>query len=383
MAKGAYTGVGGVARRVKSVYVGVGAVARRVKKGYIGVGGLARLFLSRGVEYHGKISSLSQARASLAATVGSYALFGGGRLASNDFTAAVDSYNTSLTKGTPASLGAARGGISAASNGSYALFAGGVNSDLVEGYNGSLVKTTAARLNTSLTRDMAGAGVGGYAFFAGGIGGGPDGTATTCHVYDSALTKRSSLSLGGDRGRFSATTASVGSYALVAGGVPNYTVGHKVNFVDAFSSSLVRTGAAALSEACAGHAGARAGNYALFVGGEKHRPALGDPVVMLNTVNCYSASLAKTTGTVLSRARCSFHGTTLDNHALFAGGFYPNSSTNAVDIYDQNLVRSTAALAESRDSAPMATVGQYAIAAGGYRESGPMTYLATVEAFSC
>lgn len=48
MAKGAYSGVGGVARKVKTPYVGVANVARKVKNGYVGVGGVARQFYSGG-----------------------------------------------------------------------------------------------------------------------------------------------------------------------------------------------------------------------------------------------------------------------------------------------------------------------------------------------
>jgi len=43
MARGAYIGVGGTARKIKRIYVGVGGVARRVAAAYIGVGGVARL----------------------------------------------------------------------------------------------------------------------------------------------------------------------------------------------------------------------------------------------------------------------------------------------------------------------------------------------------
>lgn len=42
MAKGAYIGVNGVARKNKGGYVGVNSVARKIKKGYIGVNGVAR-----------------------------------------------------------------------------------------------------------------------------------------------------------------------------------------------------------------------------------------------------------------------------------------------------------------------------------------------------
>ena len=42
MAKGAYIGVAGKARKVKKMYIGVNNVARKVKKGYIGINGVAR-----------------------------------------------------------------------------------------------------------------------------------------------------------------------------------------------------------------------------------------------------------------------------------------------------------------------------------------------------
>lgn len=44
MAKNAYIGVSGVARKVKSKYIGVSGVARKITKGYMGVGGVARQF---------------------------------------------------------------------------------------------------------------------------------------------------------------------------------------------------------------------------------------------------------------------------------------------------------------------------------------------------
>ena len=44
MARGAYIGVGGTAKKIKKIYFGVGGVAKKVKKAYIGVGGVAKLF---------------------------------------------------------------------------------------------------------------------------------------------------------------------------------------------------------------------------------------------------------------------------------------------------------------------------------------------------
>lgn len=46
MAKDAYIGVNGVARKIKTPYIGVSGVARKVKNGYVGVSGVARQFMS-------------------------------------------------------------------------------------------------------------------------------------------------------------------------------------------------------------------------------------------------------------------------------------------------------------------------------------------------
>lgn len=48
MAKTAYTGVSGVARKNKKIYVGVDGVAKKVKKGYVGVNGVAKQFWTGG-----------------------------------------------------------------------------------------------------------------------------------------------------------------------------------------------------------------------------------------------------------------------------------------------------------------------------------------------
>ena len=44
MAKGAYIGVNGVAKKVKGSYIGVDNVAKKIDKIYVGVGGIARLY---------------------------------------------------------------------------------------------------------------------------------------------------------------------------------------------------------------------------------------------------------------------------------------------------------------------------------------------------
>ena len=95
MAKGAYIGVNGVAKKIKGGYVGVGGVAKKIKKAYIGVGGIARPCWGGGGEltYYGTATALSKVRESLAATsVGNYALFGGGSCGYESYLNVVDAY---------------------------------------------------------------------------------------------------------------------------------------------------------------------------------------------------------------------------------------------------------------------------------------------------
>ena len=128
MAKGAYVGVNGIARKVKKIYTGVDNVAKQVKKGYVGVGGVARPFFSAeaGVEYYGAITPLSAARGRLASTtVGNYALFGGGYGSKPLNKDTVDAYNGTLTRSTPTALSSVKRVLAATTVGNYALFGGG------------------------------------------------------------------------------------------------------------------------------------------------------------------------------------------------------------------------------------------------------------------
>ena len=89
------------------------------------------------LSYYGTATALSVARMYLAgASVGNYALFGGGTDDESMFTT-VDAYNTSLTRSTPTALSAGRAALAGASVGNYALFGGGYTgsvSSVVDAY---------------------------------------------------------------------------------------------------------------------------------------------------------------------------------------------------------------------------------------------------------
>jgi len=116
--------------------------------------------------------------------------------------------------------------------------------------------------------------------------------------------------------------ASVGNYALFAGGSSSDTV-------DAYNAALVRSTPSALSVARRRLAGASVGNYALFAGGydDNYR----------NTVDAYNASLTRSTPTGLSVARYLLAGASVGNYALFAGGRDNSGSRNTVDAYTPQI----------------------------------------------
>jgi hypothetical protein len=74
-------------------------------------------------------------------------------------------------------------------------------------------------------------------------------------------------------------------------------------------------------------AGASVGNYALFAGGH-------DDSDSYDTVDAYDASLTRSTPTALSAARHNVAGASVGNYALFAGGSsLPSDYKDTVDAY--------------------------------------------------
>lgn len=144
---------------------------------------------------------------------------------------------------------------------------------------------------------------------------------------------------------------SVGNYALFAGG--RYTpdpneMSKPLTSVEAYNESLTRTTITPLSNA-ANVSSATVGNYVLFIYGQS-----GD---------AYNTSLTKTTVTKPGTQNNYYHGTTVGNYALFAGG-YP-SSTHVV-AYSSSLTKKTpTALSEERQIPGASSIGGYALIAGG------------------
>lgn len=284
---------------------------------------------------HTAPTSLSDARGMLgAAAVGGRALFAGGgyygsssngayMTAYYDGNATVDAYDDSLTRTTLVGLSEARIGLSGASVGKYALFGGGFTGkngltlskltydykSVVDAYDESLTRTTATALSEA--RNCTGVTVGGYALFAGGT------DSNVVDAYNTSLTRTTASSLSASGEVYGAAT--IGSYALL---------GINKGTMDVYDASLTRTTAASLRTSRTHFAAAAVGDYALFAGGLM----AGKGNDYYNTVDAYDSALVRTTATSLNTARASLAAAVVGEYALFAGGSM-NGYSRVVDVY--------------------------------------------------
>ena len=210
------------------------------------------------IEYYKTATPLNAARDDmLSASVGNYALFAGG-IADGYYSAIVEAYNTSLTRSTPMELNVARVRAEATTVGDFALFAGGTFVDRdVDAYNSDLTHSSTTPLSTE-SEESAAATVGSYALIAGGY---ILGTTYPSDVtaYDANLTQTTPTPLSSSSARGGAT--SVGGYALIGN---NSSYG----YVDVYDEVLTRTTQeVGLSVARREFSAATVGAYALFAGG--------------------------------------------------------------------------------------------------------------------
>lgn len=222
-----------------------------------------------------KRAALSRARSAVAATaVGSFALFGGGQRCTggggSPALTDVDLVDSNTLQWSTASLSSARADSVAISIGIYAIFAGGQYSgplDVVDVFNSQTLQWTAASPLIVGRWSMAAAiAVGGgteHALFAGGV---EESESAAVDLFEPSSGNWTVAALS--QARASLASASVGRYALFAGGyhfVAPPAVLHAT--IDIFDAELHYWSTAALSEARAGLTGTAIGTVALFAGG--------------------------------------------------------------------------------------------------------------------
>lgn len=346
MAKKLYVEVGGKTRKAKKGYVSVNDKARKIKKAYVGVNGKARAFWSGGeLRYYGRATALSEARSELAAaTVGNYALFGGGDNGSSyENPPVVDAYDKNLTRIKAASL--PTGGKSLAESvGHYAMFVSDASrfNDHCTAYDGSLTATSTGYSHTySMATSKAISSVGNYVLVAGG--------AEKTKIVNTVRTINDSLTIGSATSLRQAKRyiagGKVGGYALFAGGDIFGILNTEQKDVDAYNASLTRSSVSELSKSYRSTTTATVGSYALFHVGS-------------GAVDVYNASLTKSTTTIRTDA-IGMAATSFENYAIFAG-------ETAVVAFDESLTcTGIEALSSKRYSGATTAIGNYALFAGG------------------
>ena len=348
------------------------SVARKIKKAYIGIGGVARPCWSGGeLTYYGAITPMSVARyAYEAASNGEYAIFAGGDLTSS-YSSVVDAYDKSLTRKTATALNSAVTDFAGASMGKYALFGGGKlytqsKEWSVNYYDTSLTKKMASNLNDAKSL-LAATASENFTWFAGGCNSsGASSARSDIDGYNSSLTHTSAYNLS--ESKFRIIAASIGGKAIFAGGTSSRN--RSVATVDVFDTSLTRSTATALyaARSCDSTSATTVGNYAIFGG------------YSLNTqCDVYDASLTRTNNISFQTARNCTAATTVEGFAIFGGG-EDMPVYASVDVFDASLTRTNPSeLSVARSANKATTVGNYALFGGG-NINGELT--ATVDAYT-
>lgn len=152
-------------------------------------------------------------------------------------------------------------------------------------------------------------------------------------------------------------TASIGNYALIAGGRNDSSY---LSDVEAYDTTLAKTTRTSLPYGRAYHAGSHVGSFALFAGGR-------DSNSVQPQVDSYNDSLVKGTPTNLSMSRDQLRATWNPKFAIF-GGIY---TAGTVDAYNSSLTRSYNGSGMTPKAIYAgASVGDYGLFAGGQTRYG-------------
>lgn len=288
-----YVGISNLAQKVKKIYVGIGGIARKVVKAYVGVYGIARKFFelisAKTVSYYGQITNLSEnANVKTWGSMGDYSIFFCGQTGGNSScTNVVELYDKNLT---------------------HSL---GTSAD--EKRRGSVFAKTGI--------------AGNYGCFTGGLNG-STWLPAKAYCYDSNLT-RTSITMQTQRNR--GAGASSKSLAIFYGSerASNQPA-------DAIDENLTVT-VSSLPGGSYYHinGGARAGDYAVFPCAYSYK----------TTARIYDDNLTLQELSNISAGRFQPTSATMGNKAVFAGGNPTDGAkSNAVDIYDEDLVHTSTTL---------------------------------------
>lgn len=220
------------------------------------------------------------------------------------------------------------------------------------------------------TYSLAGASVGNYALFAGGYSNTAGDVINDVNAYSQDLVKSTpnGLSLSVDQ----LAGASTPSYAIFAGGSTSSLDSSWMGSI--FDDNCVRVYYdKLLTKASKDLAGASVGNYALFAGG------ITESTTYLSNVDAIDDSLVTTVAPNMQHTGAYLSGANVGNYALFAGGCITKNyyTRDTVDAYSTELVHTNIANLSSSScwGNAAASTGKYAVFAGGENSSGKNAYV--------
>lgn len=373
MAKGAYIGINGAARKVKKGYIGVDGAARKIRKAYLGVGGAARPCWSGGTPtYYGTVTPMAYTRGQHSGvSFAEKAVFADG----NDITT-MDIYDKDLTRSNHAERKIARFRVASTTLDHYALFSGGFTANwwhtgnvisTVEAFDESFTSHSAPNMSVVMA-GHGGGSLGDICLFAAGYTQGSSATPTAnVDAYNDELTKTVCAALSN-------------AHEDAVGAVGDHFIIHccdTAQVVDTYDRDLTKK---SISTSLTGTFGSKPmtiGHHALFCGRQASN-------AMQKTCVAYDENLTRTSLTDLSVGRIRSATFVLKGHAFIAGGLTANSATavsNAVDIYDDSLTRTTGTpISSSRWWGEGAVVGDFGLVGGGILSDD--TYVTTVDAYT-
>lgn len=263
MAKGVYFGVDNKARKCKKLYFGVDNIARKVKKMYFGVNGQARICYSAGLTMLSNVGQLDYITySSECSKVGNYMLHA--RAYDN-----VKTLNKDWVVGTATNFNYNRRNYSGSWNPNYALFCGGNgewNSDNIDAYDSSLVRTSTARLGAARGGISVG-NIGIYAVTAGGFAGwgGSGSSVGRYEFFDNSLVRVVDI-YDSRVNRSGMGIARTDSYIILAGGmITNSGTSQAVDTAVSINASGVLNTITSLPQVLSSTNGANSRKYAFIM----------------------------------------------------------------------------------------------------------------------
>lgn len=274
--------------------------------------------------------------------------------------------------------------MAAVSTPKYAIFAGGVRNittttssvrNAISAFNRTLVRTPNLTLVTARS-NLGGAAVDSAVIFAGGLtASGSDRAVDKVEAYDSVLLTRLSSPSTLSEKKYDLGAATVASHAIFAGGIP-YKNNIPLYTVDAYGPTLSKTTAARLNVNRAAMGSASSAKYAVFAGGYSPKGSLYYP-----HVTAYDAQLSAYSAAELSVGRCFVAGATLAHqYLLFIGGQAIGINSNAIDVYDASTLSKVTTINLPQELSHMCATsfGDYVVAAGGEFYDGTAYYRAYI-----